>query len=74
MSASSINSHLEPEDMPIDAVRVKSLSPEEKKRHMEEGLYWYCGEERHKARNCSKKQKQYSVKTRSAIIQENEDA
>ena len=31
ISASSLNSHLEAEDMQIDAARVKSLTPEEKK-------------------------------------------
>ena len=33
-----------PEPMQIDAVRVKSLTPEERKRRMEEGLCLYCGE------------------------------
>ena len=56
MSTSNIKSHSEPEDMQINTVRIKSLSPEEKKRRTE-GLCWYCGEEGHKARNCSKKQK-----------------
>ena len=72
MLASSINLHLKPEDRQINAVCVKSLSPEEKKRRIEKRLCWYCGEG-HKAGNCPKKQKQYSVKTKSAIIQENED-
>ena len=74
MPTSSINSHSELEDMLIEPVCIKSFSPKEKKRHMEEGLCWYCREEGHKARNCPKKQKRYSVKIKSAIIQENEDA
>ena len=74
MSASSSNSHLETEDMQIDATRVRSFTPEEKKRHMEEGLCLYCGKEGHKAGNCSKKQDRRTVKTRSAVIPENDDA
>ena len=74
MSASSLNSHLETEDMQIDAARVRSLTPEEKKRRMEEGLCLYCGEEGHKAGNCPKKQNRRIVKTRSAVIPENDDA
>ena len=74
MSTSNINSHLESEDMQIDTIRVKSLSPEEKKRCIEEGLYWYCREEGHKAGNYPMKQKQYSIKTRTMIFQENKDA
>lgn len=73
MSASSVNSHSEVEDMQIDAVRVKSLTLEEKKRRMEEGLCLYCGEEGHRAGNCPKKQNRRSVKTRGTFIQENED-
>lgn len=74
MPASGLNSQLEAEDMQIDAVRVKSLTPEEKKRRMEEGLCLYCGEEGHKAANCPKKPNRRIVKTRSFVIQENEGA
>lgn len=74
MSASSMNSHSDIEDMQIDAVRFKPLTPEEKKRRMEKGLCLYCGDEGHKAGNCPKKQNQRIIKTRGAIIQENEDA
>ena len=63
-----------PEPMQIDAVRFKTLTPEEKKRRMEEGLCLYCGEAGHKAGNCPNKQNRRTVKTRSAIIPENEDA
>ena len=56
MSAKSLSSHLEAEDMPIDAALVRTLIPKEKKRRMEEGLCLYCGEEGHKVGNCLKKQ------------------
>ena len=63
-----------PEPMQIDAIRAKSLTPEEKKRRMEEGLCLYCGEQGHRAGSCPKKQNQRIVKTRGTIIPENEDA
>ena len=59
--------------MQIDAARVRSLTLEERKRRMEKGLCLYCGEEGHKAGNCSKKQNRRTVKTRSAVIPENDD-
>lgn len=74
ISASSLSSHSEVEDMQIDAVRVKPLTPEEKKRRLDEGLCLYCGGEGHRAGNCPKKQKPRNVKTRGAFIQENGDA
>ena len=74
MAASSLNSRSEPEDMQIDAVRVKILTPEERKRRMEEGLCLYCGEEGHKVGSCSKKQNRRTVRTRGAFVQENEEA
>ena len=74
MSAKSLSSHLEAEDMQIDAARIRTLIPEEKKRRMEEGLCLYCGEEGHKVGNCPKKQNRRTVKTRSAVIPENNDA
>ena len=74
MTTKSLGSHLEAEDMQIDAARVRTLTPEEKKRRMEEGLCLYCEEEGHKAGNCPKKQNQRTVKTRSAVIPENDDA
>ena len=74
MSAKSLSSHLEAEDMQIDAARVRTLTPEEKKRRMEEGLCLYCGEEGHKVGNCSKKQNRCTVKTRSAVVPENDNA
>ena len=74
MSARSLNSHSDVEDMQIDAVRFKPLTPQKKKRRMEEGLCLYCGEEGHKVGNCPKKQNRRVTKTRGAIIQENEDA
>lgn len=74
MSASSLNSPSEAEDMQIDAVHFKSLTLVEKKRRMEEGLCLYCGEEGHKARNCPKKQNRRIVKTRGTFVQENKDA
>ena len=74
MSASSLNTHSEAEDMQIDAVRVKTLTPEERKRRMEEGLCLYCGEEGHKVGSCPKKQNRRIIKTRGAFVQENEDA
>ena len=74
MLASSLNSHLETEDMQIDGARVRFLTPEEKKRRMEEGLCLYCGEEGHKAGNYPKKQNRRPVKTRSAVIPKNDDA
>jgi hypothetical protein len=73
-SASSLNLHSEAEDMQIDAARVRALTPEEKKRRMEEGLCLYCGESGHKVGNCPKKQNRRTVKTRSAVMQENDDA
>lgn len=63
-----------PEPMQIDAVRFKPLTPEERKRRMEEGLCLYCGEQGHKAGSCPKKQNWRIVRTRGAIMQENEDA
>ena len=63
-----------PEPMQIDAVRVKSLTPEERKRRMEEGLCLYCGERGHRAGGCPKKQNRQVVKTRGVIMPENEDA
>ena len=74
MSASNTNFQSEGEDMQIDAVRFKPLSPQEKKRRLEEGLCLYCGEVGHKAGDCPKKQKLRNIKTRGAFIQENEDA
>jgi hypothetical protein len=74
MTTRSLGSHLEAEDMQIDAARVRTLTPEEKKRRMEEGLCLYCGEEGHKVGNCPKKQNRRTVKTRSAVIPENDDA
>ena len=63
-----------PESIQIDVVRVKILTPEEKKRRMEEGLCLYCGVGGHRAGNCSKKQNRHIVKTTSALIQENKEA
>jgi hypothetical protein len=63
-----------PEPMQIDAVRVKSLTPEERKRRMDEGLCLYCGDQGHRAGSCPRKQNRRIVKTRGAIMQENEDA
>ena len=60
--------------MQIDAVRVKILTLEDKKRRMEEGLCLYCGEEGHKVESCPKKQNRCIVRTRGALIQENEFA
>jgi hypothetical protein len=74
MTTRSLGSHLEAEDMQIDAARVRTLTPEEKKRRMEEGLCLYCGEEGHKVGSCPKKQNRRTVKTRSAVIPENDDA
>ena len=74
MAASSLNSRSEPEDMQINAVRVKTLTPEERKRCMEEGLCLYCGEEGHKAGSCPKKQNRCTVRTRGTFVQENEEA
>jgi hypothetical protein len=74
-SAASTNTllpHSGVEDMQIDAVRFKPLTTEEKKRRYEQGLCLYCGEAGHKAGGCLKKQ--HATKTRSAIIQENEEA
>ena len=55
MSASSLNSHLETEDMQINVASVRSLTPEEKKWRIEEELCLYCGEEGHKVESCPKK-------------------
>ena len=74
LSASSLNSHSDVEDMQIDAVRFKPLTLEEKKRRMEKGLCLYCGDDGHKAGNCPKKQNRRIIKTRGAIIQKNKDA
>ena len=74
MTASNLNSHLETEDMQIDEVRVKSLTSEERKQRMEEGLCLYCSGESHKIGSCPKKQNRRTVKTRSAFVQENNEA
>ena len=68
MAASSLNSRSEPEDMQIDAVRVKTFTLKERKRRMEEGLCLYCGEEGHKVGSCPKKQNQHTVRTRDAFV------
>jgi hypothetical protein len=68
------NRSTRPEPMQIDAARFKTLTPEEKERRMENGLCLYCGEEGHKAGNCHKKLNRRTVKTRSALIPENDDA
>ena len=73
-SASNLNLHSKAEDMQIDAARVRAFTPEEKKRRMEEGLCLYCRESGHKVGNCPKKQNRRTVKTRSAVMQENDDA
>lgn len=74
LSASSPSLDSEVTNMQIDAIRAKHLTPEEKKRRMEEGLCLYCGEGGHRVSNCPKKPSQRIVKTRAAIIQENEEA
>lgn len=74
MLASNLNSHSKVEDMQIDAVRVKSLTSEERRRRMEEGLCLYCGKEGHQVGSCPKKQNQRIIRTRGAFVQENEDA
>ena len=63
-----------PEPMQIDAVRVKSLTPEERKRRMDEGLCLYCGDQGHRVGSCPRKQNWRIVKTRGTIMQENGDA
>ena len=73
-SASSLNLHSEAEDMQINVARVRALTPEEKKRRIAKGLCLYCGESGHKVGNCPKKQNRRTVKTRSAVMQENDDA
>ena len=60
--------------MQIDAVRVKSLTLEERKRRMEQGLCLYSGGEGHKVGSCRKKQNRRTVKTKGALVQENEEA
>ena len=74
MAASSLNSRLGPEDMQIDAVRMKTLTPEERKRRMEEGSCLYCGEEGQKVGSCPKKQNRRTVRIRGAFVQENEES
>ena len=74
MLVESFSLHLDAEDMQIDAARIRTLTPEEKKRRMEEGLCLYCREEGHKVGNCPKKQNQRVVKIRSAVISENDNA
>ena len=74
ITTKNVGPHLEVEDMQIDAARVETFTPEEKKRHMKEGLCLYCGEEGHKVVNCLKKQNRRIVKTRSAVIPKNNDA
>ena len=63
-SKSPENHSTGPESMQIDAVRVKSLTPEERKRRMDEGLCLYCGDQGHRAGSCPKKQNRRIVKTR----------
>ena len=74
MTVSSVNSHSETEDMQIDAVRVKILTPEYRIRRRKERLCLYCGEEGHKVESCSKKQNRHIVRTRGAFVRENEEA
>ena len=74
MSTHSLSSHSEVVDMQIDTIRVKHLTPEEKKRRMEEGLCLYCGEGGHRVPNCPKKPNQRIIKTNAAIVHENKDA
>ena len=60
--------------MQIDAARVRILTPEEKKRRMEEWLCLYCGEEGQKVLNCPKKHNWHTYKTMSAVIPFEDDA
>ena len=57
-----------PEPMQIDTVRFKPLTEQEKTRRRQEGLCLYCGEARHTAQHCPRKQRNY--KMRSTITKE----
>ena len=74
MTAKSLDPHLEAEEMQIDVTRVITLTPEENKRSKKIRLCFYCGEGGHKVVNCPKKLNRRIVKTRSAVIPENDDA
>jgi len=52
----------------IHVVRFKSLMPQEKKRHFEEGSCIYCEELGHKANSCIKKKYHDIFKTRRTTI------
>ena len=60
--------------MQIDAVHVKSLTQEERKRRMDERLCLYYGDQGHRAGSCPRKQNRRIVKTIGTIMQENKDA
>jgi len=47
--------HLEVKNMQIDAIQYKLLSTQEKKCHLNEDLWLYCGESNDKVSNCHKK-------------------
>jgi hypothetical protein len=61
-STSLPNAHLEVEGMHIDAVRFKPLTEQEKIRRRQEGLCLYCGEPKHIAQHCPKKQRNYKMR------------
>lgn len=61
------------EDMQIDAVRFKPLTPQEKKRRFEENLCLYCGESGHKVDSCNKKPHRQTFKMRSATLESDEN-
>ena len=61
-SSSLPNVHSEVEDMQIDAVRFKPLTQQEKTRRRQEGLCLYCGEPKHTAQHCPKKQRNYKMR------------
>jgi hypothetical protein len=70
-STTDSSSHSGAEDMQIDAIRFKPLTTQEKKCCFDGGSCLYCGENGHKADNCSKKQHRCTFKMRSATTSSN---
>lgn len=61
-STSLPNVHSEVEDMQINALHFKPLTEQEKIRRRQEGLCLYCGEPKHTAQHCPKKQRNHKMR------------
>ena len=55
--AETVSSYYDPTPMDLFAFKGKKIIPEKRKYQREEGLYMYCGDSKHFAAACSRKQK-----------------